>query len=311
MLDHCTRRRFVAATLGAALLGIGRSAGARLQRPRPLVIGKVSDNPTKHFKTLRPIVDHMASRMSDLGISGGEVRLAKSNEQMMRYLREGSVDWVTETAYSALEFEQRAGARILLKKWKKGVGSYHSVIFVRKDSGITSLEDLEGRVIAFEDPGATSSFFLPANELLARGMELVPLRSPRAQAPARGVGYVFSSEEINTTVWVHKGIVAAGAISDGDWIESDEVPPDFRDDLVLLHETPPVPRALELVRGDLEAPIVERLRALLLAAHDDPSAQSALLTYDRTTHFEALDGKAEAALQRIRGTLEQFRATME
>jgi phosphonate transport system substrate-binding protein len=42
---------------------------------------------------------------------------------------------------------------------------YYSVMYTRTDSGIESLEDMEGRSLAFADPNSTSGYLVPSYEL--------------------------------------------------------------------------------------------------------------------------------------------------
>jgi phosphonate transport system substrate-binding protein len=42
---------------------------------------------------------------------------------------------------------------------------YYSVMYTRADSGIESLEDMEGRSLAFADPNSTSGYLVPSYEL--------------------------------------------------------------------------------------------------------------------------------------------------
>ena len=181
-----------------------------------IVIGKVSSNPKKHHRYLKPIADYVAARMTDLGVTGAKVVMAKDHDQMVRYLRQGKVDWVTDTAFATVIYQDAKVSEPLVRKWKKGVSEYHTVFVTRRDSGIRSLDDLAGRTIAFEDPGSTSAFLVPYATLKEHGMALSEMVSPREKAPAGKVGYVFSHEEINTSIWVHKGLVDAGAYSNLD-----------------------------------------------------------------------------------------------
>ncbi len=48
--------------------------------------------------------------------------------------------------------------------------SYISVMVVRADSGITSLEDLRGKSLAWADPNSTSGYLVPRSELRAAGI---------------------------------------------------------------------------------------------------------------------------------------------
>lgn len=302
----------LAVATGSTLVGDTDAATAASGQARTTIIfGMVSDNPKKHYPRLKPIVDYIASRMGDLGITEGKVLLARDNRQMVRYLRQGKVDWISETPFSAVEFADRAGARVLARRWKKGVAEYYTVFFARRDSGIRTLEDLEGSVIAFEDPGSTSAYFMPSAELLHAGVELVELDSPRDEPVPGAVGFVFSGEEINTATWVHKGLVDAGAFSNLDWEKTDKMPAEFREDMEVFHSTTAVPRALELVRGDLDETLVARLEELLIGAADDPEAQEALSAYQKTTRFDRVNPEILAGLDAARELREVVRAAVD
>lgn len=47
---------------------------------------------------------------------------------------------------------------------------YYSVMYVRSDSDIMSLEDMEGRSLAFADPNSTSGYLVPNAELIEMGI---------------------------------------------------------------------------------------------------------------------------------------------
>lgn len=253
-----------------------------------LVIGKVTTNPKKHYDYMKPIVDYVVDRMGDLGIEEGQVLMTKNNDEMVRLLKNGEVDWVTETLFSAIEFEERADAEMLVRKWKKGVPEYHSIFFTRKDSGIDSISQLAGKTIAFEDPGSTSAYFIPAATMLQQGMDLYYLDRARKLPPEDKVGYLFSGAEINTSTWVHKGIADAGAYNNLDWNKDDHLPPMFREDFKIIYETSPIPRAIESVRVDLDPRVKQRLKEILLTMHEDPEAKAVLKAYQKTSRFDEL-----------------------
>ncbi|MCU4653412.1 phosphonate ABC transporter substrate-binding protein [Roseibacterium sp. SDUM158016] len=48
---------------------------------------------------------------------------------------------------------------------------YYSVMYTRADSGITSLEEMEGRSLAFADPNSTSGYLVPLAELTEMGID--------------------------------------------------------------------------------------------------------------------------------------------
>jgi phosphonate transport system substrate-binding protein len=268
-----------------------------------LVIGKVSNNPRKHYQYLKPIAEYAVKHMSDLGIDKAEVLMAKDNAQMIEYLKEGRVDWVTETAFSALLFEHYDAAQILLRKWKKDAPEYYTVFFTRKDSGINSIFELRGKTIALEDPGSTTAFFEPIICLLRIGMKPERLNSIKDRPSPDSVGYVLSYQEINSSMWVHKGMVDAGAFNNQDWNKSDHLYKNLKKDLKIIYKSDPLPRAFELVRADLDPSIKQRLKRILLNAHKDGKAKRALREYQKTLKFDELDDEAISILELMRNSL--------
>lgn len=286
--------------LAMVVAGVAAQALAEPARHEVLVIAKVSLDPKKHYSNLKPMVDYAVERMKDLGIKEGRVLMAKDNAQMIQFIRQGRVDWVTEPPFSAVLFEEATGIELLLDKWKKGVPVYHSVFLTRKGSGIRTMNDLVGKVIAFEDPGSTSSYFIPSYMLLKAGHKMVELASVREKPPADAIGYVFAGQEINVAMWTYKGLVAAGALSNLDLEDDDDVPLSIREELEIFHRSREFLRAVEMVRPDLPNPIKKRLREILLTASSDPAATQVLRAYEKTVKFEEFDKGDKDSLKEVR-----------
>lgn len=276
-----------------------------------LVLGRVSDDPKQDYAHLRPMLDWVVPRLADVGIREGRILMARDNQQMVSYLRRGKVDWLSETAASAVTWQERAGARLLLLTERGGLSTYRAVLFARRDSGIASLADLRGRTIAFQNSGSTSSYFLPAAEILGAGVPLVVLASLSDRPSADVAGFVFARSERNVSTWVHKGLVDAGAFGEQDWRDPDLMPEAFRRDLVVFHRSPSVPRAMELVRSDLDPRVAARLREVLLSAPDDPTAHAALRAMWDTTRYRDVDPASTAALDSFRRGVSRVRAEVE
>ena len=276
-----------------------------------LVLGRVSDDPKQDYARLRPMLDWVVPRLADVGIREGRILMARDNQQMVSYLRRGRVDWLSETAAAAVTWQERAGARLLLLTERGGLSTYQAVFFARRDRGIASLADLRGRAIAFQNSASTSAYFLPAIEILSAGVPLVVLASPSDRPSADVAGFVFARSELNISTWVHKGLVDAGAYGEQDWLDLERLPESFRSDLVVFHRSPAVPRAMEVVRGDLDPRVAARLREVLLSAQDDPSALPALRAMWNTTRYREVDPAAVASLEAFRRGVARVRAEIE
>src|SRR5690606_29310471 len=285
-------RHLAAVVLGACVLLAMAGPARAADNSHVLVLGRISDDPKAHYHQLKPLLDYLVPRMADVGITEGRVLMARDEQQMASYLRRGRVDWVTETAASGVLLSDRANAMPLVITERDGVRLYHSVFFARADSGIETLDDLGGRSIAFQRRNSTSAYFAPAAALLAAGHRLEILLSPLDKPEAPMVGYLFARSELNVSTWVHKRLVDAGVLSNLDWDNPGRMPPAFRKDMKVLFETDEYPRALELVRSDLDPKVQARLRELLLQAADDPDASEAMLSYFQTTRFLPIDEEA-------------------
>jgi phosphonate transport system substrate-binding protein len=167
---------------------------------RVLVLGQVSDRPGKDYEQLRPMADYAAQQLAPLGISSAEVRLFPQAADLVAAMRRGEVDWVTETPFTAARLVHEAGARLLLRKWKRGQREYQSIIYTRLGSSVRSLDDLVGQTITFEHADSFSSYYLPRRLLEQRGMVLSPMKDLQ-QLPVPGrVSYMFSRNERNNAL---------------------------------------------------------------------------------------------------------------
>ena len=308
--------RCIAVLLGLALAAMGLSVPVPAQsadnaRGGVLVLGRISDDPKAHYEQLKPLLDYVVPRMADVGIREGRILMAKDSQQMASYLRRGRVDWVTETAGTAMLLKQRADAEPLLLTERDGTSHYHSVFFARRDSGLRSLDDLRGHSVAFQRPSSTSAYFVPVAELLERGLSPEILLSPTDRIERGEVGYLFARSELNISTWVHKRLVDVGVMSNLDWNNPRRMPPAFRRDLIEIGRTGDYPRAVEVVRGDLDPRVEARLREVLLDAAADPDAGEALLRFFKTTRFMPIDPASAKALQRIGNGVAQVRAEVE
>ncbi|TXI48495.1 MAG: phosphate/phosphite/phosphonate ABC transporter substrate-binding protein [Lysobacter sp.] len=283
----------------AAFAG-GLSSARAQSHEGVLVLGRISDDPKSHYEPLKRLLDYVVPRMRDVGIREGKVLMAKDAQQMASYLRRGQVDWVTETAATAVQLQERARAQPLLLTERNGVSRYRSLIFVRRDSGIGDLGQLRGRSIAFQNTASTSAYFVPAIELLRRDLALSLLLSPMDRPSGDSVGYVFARSELNIGAWVHKRLVDAGAMSELDWNDPARLPPTYRDDLLVIHTSDPIPRALEMTRSDLDPRVRERLIEVLMQAANDTQAREPLKYFFRTTRFLPLDTPTRQGLERLR-----------
>jgi phosphonate transport system substrate-binding protein len=176
------------------------------------------------------------------------------------------------------------------------MAEYRSYIFTAKDSGVGRLEDLRGKIIALEDPGSTSGYFLPKLFLLKKGFAVTEKPSLGAKPGAGEIGYSFAGTDRNVVSLVLKKIAAAGAFSNDDHARLDEK---SKAAITILGESESVPRHLVSVRKDLAEPVVKRLKEILVNMHQDEEGQKILRHTGDTTKFDALPGGEESMRRKL------------
>src|SRR4030095_7670970 len=160
-----------------------------------IVLGDISDDPAEVIDGTQPLADYLASQLSDLGITEGQVKVASSTDEMAQLLANGEVDLYFDSTYPATLISDKAGAKIILRRWRFGVEQYQSVIFASVNSGITSIEQLPGHMVVMDTPYSTSGFVLPSVYLLEHGLTLTGKKSSSDPVESDEIGFVFSYDD--------------------------------------------------------------------------------------------------------------------
>ena len=292
--------RSIALLAATLLLTAGTKAEAQTKpgtSVKSLTLGIVFQGPREpveeHF---RPLAGYAARKLSATGDTKGIVLIAPTAAQLMKLLEEKRVDFYMESPYPTYLINRLGAATLLLRRWKGGMGEYRSLIFTSKESAVARLEDLRGKIIAFEDAGSTSGYFLPKLLLLKKGFSVVEKAGLGAKVAAGEIGYIFAETDKNIVNLVLQRKVAAGAISNDDYVGLDDKSKAL---IASLGESETMPRQLVSVRKDLPEPVVKRLKEILLKMHEDEEGGKILRQTDNTTKFDALPGGAEAVRRKL------------
>lgn len=271
-----------------------------------LVIGRISSNVRKHWPRLDAMATYLSSELAAHGVSGVDVKMVDTVEEMRELFRTGQVDLVSETAFGAIELTIDGSAEMMMREWKSGVASYHTVIFARRDSGIESLDDLVGRNFVFEDRGSTSGYLVPRAFMARSGFDLVEIEDTLTRPPTGAIGYAFADDENNVVNRVVRGFADVGAISNLDWADEDEVSETDRLELVAIHETDPIIRSVMLVRSTLDPAVKSTLSRVLGQMHESEAGMDTLKEYWKVARFDHIEGPALESLLTARVLHETF-----
>lgn len=146
-------------TLVLALLALSLSV-AFAQNPIKVRIGF---NPTQNSDQLRPaaqaIADYLEKRFQ--GAIEVEIFIPTEYRGLIEAMRGGNLDFAFFPPDGYVIAHQDVGAEVLLKSVRGTSPYYWSAIIVRRDSGIKTVQQLEGKNIAWVDKNSAAGYVFP------------------------------------------------------------------------------------------------------------------------------------------------------
>ncbi|MBI2544458.1 MAG: PhnD/SsuA/transferrin family substrate-binding protein, partial [Candidatus Rokubacteria bacterium] len=162
-------RALVLALSVSALLPGSVSASA----PLTLVL-----TPSRDPTALQEAGDAFAKTLTRLSGVSIKTIVASDYAGVVEALRSRRVDLAFVHPVGYVLANREAGCHILVRDIWQGKTAYTARIYVLKAKGLTRLEDLRGRTIAFVDPASSSGYIYPMVLLMKRG--LVTSRDPKS-----------------------------------------------------------------------------------------------------------------------------------
>ncbi|QDI76678.1 MULTISPECIES: phosphonate ABC transporter substrate-binding protein [Leisingera] len=183
----------------------------------------------------------------------------------------GTIDmaWLGASGYAKTYLsDPEAVEPVLVKVNSDGGYGYYSVGFARKDSGVTSLEDLKGKTFGFGDPNSTSGYLIPSIE--------IPNKINASMDSGDYFGEVkFTGGHEQTIVAVANGDVDGGvtwADGLGEWEDGYQSGALRRavdaglvdmNDMVEIWKSAPIPEGPVVLRKALPAEVKAKMTALM------------------------------------------------
>jgi phosphonate transport system substrate-binding protein len=270
---------------------------ARPAETRAIVLGDISDDPAEVIEGTQPLADYLAGQLGEYGITEGQVRIASSTDEMAKLLANGEVDLYFDSTYPATLISDKAGAKIILRRWRFGVEEYQGVIFASTASGITSIDQLPGHIVAMDAPYSTSGFLLPAVHLLENDLTLTGKESYGDPVADNEIGFVFSYDDTNTLQWVLSGLTDAGVTDDYNFDVA--FPEDAKAQLVELARTEYTPRQVAVIRSGMDDKLVQAIVQVLTTMHETEAGAAALKPF-QTSKFDEFPQGIDVATARMR-----------
>ena len=165
---------------------------------------------------------------------------------------------------------EKLGVQVLVRPENlDGISTYHGMIFVRKDSGIRTVEQMKGKRFAFVDKATTAGYLLP--------LAYFRKHQKNYRTFLREYYFAGTHEDVINDVLDKKADIGAAkntvfnrlAKSDGR----------ISEELLILAESPEVPENALAVRKNLDSGLKSRLEAALLNMDSDPEGARILKAF--------------------------------
>ncbi len=233
-------------------------------------------------KEFQPFIDYLVHTLLTRGFpyTKGEFVGAHSVSEMAQLVREKKIDIIIDSAFPIYVVDTLAGAQVLVDRWKGGVEAYHSAIFVKENSPIHTLDDLKGKMLAFDSATATTGYFLPKAELIKQGYTLTQKTKSTDSCSPKEICYVFVHGNIYESV--AKGIIPAGAESE---IEIDAYFGETIHNYRIISRTPDILRFLVATRSTMDPNQRNAIKDILLTMHQTQQERIVLDSFAKTTKF--------------------------
>ncbi len=162
-------------------------------------------------------------------------------------LRNGDADISFMGALPFVLAEAEINAIPLLSEVYRGATTYRGRVFVRRDSGITNLEGLRGKDIAFADPISESGYLFPLDLFIQAGLVSEP---SKAEAFFRRTYFAGGYQQAMQAM--ASGLVDAATASQyADLL----LTPEQQADVIWLEETAPLPSHVVIARPGLDSKV--------------------------------------------------------
>ena len=221
-------------------------------KPEKLVLGMVpSREASKLVNDLEPLADILAE---ELGVEVDHY-ISTSYTGLIEAIGTGKIDIGLFGPFAMVLADQRHDVNFLVNTVRYGASKYRGQFMAQSDSGIESVEDLEGNTIAFTDPASTSGYLFP----------YVYLKNEVGLDPEKDMTTTFAGGHDAAALALYNGDVDAAVTFEDARGSIEEEHPDVMEKLKVIGYTNYIPNDGLIARNGLSAEFTQKIEEVFLS----------------------------------------------
>ncbi len=243
-----------------------------------LVIGLVPEqNIFRQMDRYEPLAGYISKVM---GIKV-DLKVLPQYGNLIKNFNSGKFDGAFFGSFTYVLAHAKLGVEVLARPESlDGVSTYYGMIFVRKDSGIKTSQDMLGKRFVFVDKATTAGYLLPLVYFSQHGIRNYKIFMKETYFAGNHEDAIYDVLEKRADIGAAKNTVYERlARSDAR----------INDELRILETSPRVPENGLAVRRDLNPEIKTRLKETLLNMHTTPEGRTILRLLGALRFIETKD----------------------
>ena len=230
----------------------------KMPEEKPLLIGLIPEqNIFRQFERYEPLTRYLSKKI------GRNIKLTVLPRygNIINNFKSEKMDGAFFGSFTYALAHARLGVEVLARPvGLNGTSTYYGLIFVRKDSGIKSIQDMKGKRFAFVDRATTAGYLLPRAYFHQHGLDF--------RTYLRESYFTGTHDDAIYDVLNRKADI--GAAKNTVYEKLAAADKRIKNELIVLERSPDVPENGLAVRKDLEDTIKKKLKEALLGMYGDP-----------------------------------------
>ncbi len=249
-----------------------------VSQEEPILIGLIPEHSIfNQLKRYQPLADYLSTQI------GRKIEL----KMLVRYgniidnFQSAKLDGAFFGSFTYALAHQKLGIQVLARPERlDGTSTYHGLMFVRKDSGIQTVQDMKGKIFVFVDKATTAGFLLPMAYLKNKGVDNYKSYFKETYFAGTHGDAIYDVLRKRADIGAAKNTVFDRLASNNQSV---------RDELKIVATSPEVPENALAVRKDLDEFLKTNLKEILLNMHNDLEGQQVLKNFGVRRFIETVD----------------------